>query len=86
MTHGFTGWKSPVREQNAMTVSGSGALFSNSPERAYSEPAKGHRTTHRNCDATNSHLTGMIFAVLPETSAGEAKGHHEENDSGQLQP
>ncbi len=69
-----------------MTVSGSEALFSYSPERAYSEPGKGHGTTDRNGDAPNSHLTGMIFAVLPETGAGEAKRHHEENDSGQLQP
>jgi len=72
--------------KNAATISGPGPLFSYSPERAYSEPGKGHGTTHRNGDARNSHLTGVIFAVLPETGAGEAKRHHQEDDSGQLQP
>ena len=69
-----------------MTVSGSERFFRTLQNELTPNQAK--VTAQHTVTATlaNSHLTGVIFAVFLETGAGEAKRHHQEDDSGHLQP
>jgi len=61
-------------------------LFSNPPERTHSEPCEGRGKTNRDGKSGGACVPRVVFAVLLDTGAGQADGHHEKQYSHHLQP